>query len=101
MAEAQQRKRGRGSARTRITPGANAQARRSSIATPVRIFTTSISTLILIGAATIVGPAAHAEDPRCNIGFVWREATPEDKVCVRPEIRTQTANENALGHLPS
>jgi hypothetical protein len=32
---------------------------------------------------------------RCLQGFVWREATPDDKVCVPPDVRTRTRNENA------
>ncbi len=31
----------------------------------------------------------------CLEGYVWREATPEDLVCVVPEVRTTTAQENA------
>jgi hypothetical protein len=32
----------------------------------------------------------------CKVGFVWREARPSDHVCVTPDIRTQTAQENGL-----
>jgi hypothetical protein len=32
----------------------------------------------------------------CKQGFVWREAQPTDHVCVTPDIRTQTADENNL-----
>src|SRR6266545_1762647 len=31
----------------------------------------------------------------CKQGFVWREARPEDHVCVTPDIREQTAQDNA------
>jgi hypothetical protein len=31
----------------------------------------------------------------CLQGWVWREATPSDHVCVTPDIRTQTANDNS------
>lgn len=31
----------------------------------------------------------------CLQGYVWREASPTDKVCVTPARRTQVANENA------
>lgn len=31
----------------------------------------------------------------CKPGFVWREARPTDLVCVTPEARTRTAQENA------
>jgi hypothetical protein len=30
----------------------------------------------------------------CRAGFVWREARPQDHVCVTPETRTQAANDN-------
>lgn len=33
---------------------------------------------------------------RCLQGFVWREASPTDRVCVTPQTRTLTAQENAL-----
>jgi hypothetical protein len=32
----------------------------------------------------------------CLQGFVWREASPEDRVCVSVETRSQTAEENRL-----
>ncbi len=35
-------------------------------------------------------------DGACMQGFVWREARGGDKVCVSPEVRTQTARENRL-----
>jgi hypothetical protein len=31
----------------------------------------------------------------CRSGYVWREARSSDHVCVTPETRRQTANENA------
>jgi hypothetical protein len=37
--------------------------------------------------------SAPASDT-CRTGFVWREATPSDHVCVTPETRTQTAQDN-------
>ncbi len=33
----------------------------------------------------------------CKQGYVWREATPSDHVCVTPQTRTETAQENAQG----
>ncbi len=33
----------------------------------------------------------------CKQGYVWREAVPGDFVCVTPQTREETANENALG----
>jgi S1-C subfamily serine protease len=32
---------------------------------------------------------------RCQSGYIWREAQPNDHVCVTPETRQRTANENA------
>lgn len=31
----------------------------------------------------------------CLTGFVWREASPSDHVCVEPDIRTRVAEQNA------
>ena len=31
----------------------------------------------------------------CVSGYVWREANPSDHVCVTPDVRTRTAQENA------
>jgi hypothetical protein len=47
-----------------------------------------------------VGPLASA-DPlpygpdTCAQGYVWREAIPSDHVCVTPDVRTRTQQENA------
>jgi hypothetical protein len=47
------------------------------------------------GSAAVI--AAPATDPNaCKTGFVWREARAEDLVCVTPESRQRTANENAV-----
>ena len=32
----------------------------------------------------------------CRSGYVWREASPSDLVCVTPETRTQTAYDNSM-----
>jgi hypothetical protein len=39
------------------------------------------------------GGGAYGPDT-CRLGFVWREASPEDHVCVKPEIRARTLREN-------
>lgn len=39
---------------------------------------------------------AKIEDARCQTGFVWRQARKDDLVCVKPEIRAQTREENRL-----
>ena len=41
--------------------------------------------------------AAGSHGPlTCLDGYVWRQATPRDHVCVTPEVRAQTARDNAL-----
>jgi hypothetical protein len=41
--------------------------------------------------------AAGSHEPlTCLDGFVWRQATPRDHVCVTPEVHAQTAGDNAL-----
>jgi hypothetical protein len=39
-------------------------------------------------------PRRFAADT-CKFGFVWREATPTDHVCVSPGVRTQARDDNA------
>ena len=44
-------------------------------------------------------PASAGQDfgpYTCLVGYVWREATSSDLVCVQPEVRTQTKQDNAL-----
>ena len=44
-------------------------------------------------------PASAAGDHgplTCLDGYVWRQATPRDHVCVTPEVRAQTAQDNRL-----
>jgi hypothetical protein len=72
----------------------------------------AINCLLLLAAGSAVGiipalaqsPAAKPAEPtspdtasakRCQEGYVWREATPGDHVCVTPETRDLTAAENA------
>lgn len=38
---------------------------------------------------------ANAAAPRCASGYVWREASPRDYVCVTPESRARARQENA------
>ena len=38
--------------------------------------------------------ASPAAAQACKSGFVWREARPDDLVCVTPESRTRVAQEN-------
>jgi hypothetical protein len=53
------------------------------------------------GAGTEVAarPASAGQDfgpYTCLVGYVWREATSSDLVCVLPDVRTQTKQDNAL-----
>ena len=49
------------------------------------------------GAGAVPASAAGSHGPlTCLDGFVWRQATPRDHVCVTPEVRAQTARDNAL-----
>jgi hypothetical protein len=47
----------------------------------------------------VAKPAEKMVIPRssdtCLTGYVWREASPADHVCVTPAVRAQTANDNA------
>jgi len=56
---------------------------------------------VLSESATPAGaaPATASQDYgpyTCLNGFVWREAVPKDYVCVTPDVRTQTKQDNAL-----
>jgi hypothetical protein len=46
-----------------------------------------------VSAADSEPPLAYGPDT-CKQGFVWREAGPNDRVCVTPEIRDQAAEDN-------
>lgn len=56
---------------------------------------------VAVLVSPVVGSPAMADLPfgpyTCATGFVWREAVPGDQVCVTPQVRTETATENALG----
>lgn len=41
-------------------------------------------------------PSVLINAPRCRSGFVWREASPSDYVCVTPESRDRVRRENAV-----
>ncbi|CQD12862.1 hypothetical protein BN000_02742 [Mycobacterium europaeum] len=52
----------------------------------------------LAAAAALAGAPAAISDPpapACQSGFVWRAARPGDAVCVTPETRDKTAQQNA------
>lgn len=44
------------------------------------------------------GVAGAASAPRCRDGFVWREASPADLVCVTPQSRARVRQENAQAY---
>ena len=49
-------------------------------------------------AAVVLGALASSAavaDDTCRQGYVWREATPQDHVCVTPGTRAQTRDDNA------
>lgn len=43
----------------------------------------------------VTSPAARSDPDTCRSGFVWREASSGDHVCVTPQTRSQTAADNA------
>jgi hypothetical protein len=47
-----------------------------------------------LGAAPAVAQKDFGPDT-CLVGFVWREAVPNDHVCVKPAVRDQAAADNA------
>jgi hypothetical protein len=49
-----------------------------------------------VGAGSASADAGSHGPLTCLDGFVWRQATPRDHVCVTPEVRAQTARDNAL-----
>lgn len=46
------------------------------------------------GAEVAADPQPYGPDT-CAQGYVWREAIPSDHVCVTPDVRTRTQQENA------
>jgi uncharacterized protein (DUF2237 family) len=58
----------------------------------------------IAAASTLAGASAPAPARAtgdhgpltCLDGYVWRQATPRDRVCVTPAVRAQTARDNAL-----
>jgi len=53
-----------------------------------------LSSQFLTRERTGTGRKVPATGDACAQGYVWREATPADRVCVSPETRSQTAEEN-------
>ena len=51
---------------------------------------------LLAGASAPASAAGDHGPLTCLDGYVWRQATPRDHVCVTPEVRAQTAQDNRL-----
>jgi hypothetical protein len=51
---------------------------------------------VLAGASVPASAAGDHGPLTCLDGYVWRQATPRDHVCVTPEVRAQTAQDNRL-----
>jgi len=57
----------------------------------------AIAAVSVLGGASVPASAAGSHGPlTCLDGFVWRQATTSDHVCVTPEVRAQTARDNAM-----
>lgn len=62
----------------------------------------SIAALPSRNVADVIPQSALRNDPlpygpdTCQVGYVWREARPTDHVCVTPETRQVTRDENSL-----
>ena len=57
--------------------------------------------LVVLGSlgsppVAVADPLPYGPDT-CIQGFVWREASPSDHVCVTPNVRNDTAQQNAVG----
>ena len=60
----------------------------------------SLLTVVMLAAAVAPAPViaddfAYGPDT-CRTGYVWREAQPFDRVCVRPAARNRAQQENAV-----
>jgi hypothetical protein len=57
----------------------------------------AIAAAWVLAGASIPASAAGDHGPlTCLDGYVWRQATPRDHVCVTPAVRAQTARDNTL-----
>jgi hypothetical protein len=59
----------------------------------------AIAAASMLAGASVPSSATAAGDHgplTCLDGYVWRQATPRDHVCVTPEVRAQTAQDNRL-----
>jgi hypothetical protein len=57
----------------------------------------AIAATSVLACASVPASAAGDHGPlTCLDGYVWRQATPRDRVCVAPEARAQAASDNVL-----
>jgi hypothetical protein len=57
----------------------------------------AIVAALALAACAVSASAAGSSGPlTCLDGFMWRQATPSDHVCVTPDVRAQAARDNAL-----
>jgi hypothetical protein len=59
----------------------------------------AIAAASMLAGASVPSSASAAGDHgplTCLDGYVWRQATPRDHVCVTPEVRAQAAQDNRL-----
>lgn len=66
-----------------------------------RICQSLLSTLLTICFVPLLAQSQVTGDPwhgshRCKPGFVWREAVPQDHVCVTPQTRDHTRQDNTM-----
>jgi hypothetical protein len=54
-----------------------------------------VAPLAFLLASTIDAKAQPYGPDTCRQGYVWREASPGDHVCVKPETRDQARADNA------
>jgi hypothetical protein len=55
----------------------------------------SIAAVLALVVLVLSGAGARAAGDTCLQGFVWREASSTDHVCVTPQTRSETAADNA------
>jgi hypothetical protein len=69
---------------------------RQTLSASSAILAVMLFALVLL-VVSLTAPPAHSQygPDTCAQGYVWREAYPDDHVCVRPEVRAQAAADNA------
>lgn len=58
------------------------------------IFAMAITAVVFVSGSNIAGSYAEAAPARCKSGYVWREATSTDYICVRPSSRSKAIQDN-------